>query len=304
MSIRRILSKNLYLYRINYKLKELEDKYKKIKFNRLPIEKKMEILSTEYKLKTGESLDWNNIYSYNEKIQRAKLFDLEPIKTELADKFLVRNWVSNKIGSKYLIPLLGAWDSFDDIDFSALPNQFVLKVNNASGTNIIVKEKEKMDVNRSRILVNWWLKRDYSTAGGFQMQYKNIVPKIIAEKYIVDNKNQLNDYRFMCFDGKVYYCIVDVDHRRRNIYDLDWKLQNWQIGNFVNYEREIEKPQNFKKMIEIVEILCEGFPHVRVDLYNVDGKIFFGEMTFTHANGFQLVKPHTKNLELGHLWIQ
>lgn len=161
-----------------------------------------------------------------------------------------------------------------------------------------------MDLVKAHERLDTWLNRDYSTVKGFQMHYKDIIPKIIAEKYIVDSNNQLKDYRFMCFDGEVYYCIVDVNHQLRNIYDLEWNLQNWQIGNFENYEGTIEKPENFDKMVGLVKILCEGFPHVRVDLYNVDGEIYFGEMTFTHANGFQLVRPHRKNIELGSHWLQ
>lgn len=137
------------------------------------------------------------------------------------------------------------------------------------------------------------------------MQYKDIKPKIIAEKFINDKNNHLNDYKFLCFDGKVYYCWVDMDrysNHTRNVYDVNWQLQPWNQNTFENAEFDIQKPKNYEEMIIIAEKLSRGFSHVRVDLYNVDGKIYFGEMTFTSGNGFSLIYPEEYNLMLGSLW--
>lgn len=298
-------SNNLIVLNFYHRLKRMSDKYKKSQYAKYSLDDKKQMLAKKYEEMTGEQLDWNNLQTYTEKMQWSKLFDNSPIKTKLTDKYMVREWVADKIGEEFLIPLLGVWDSFDEIDFSSLPTQFVLKTNNASGTNIIVADKNQLDMKRARIRMDTWINRDFSTVGGFQMQYKNIKPKIIAEKYIVDSNGQLFDYKFLCFNGKVYYCWVDVDRQsvqKRNVYDLDWNLQSWNQNKFDNTEDKLSKPENFEEMIRVAEVLCEGFSHVRVDLYNVDGKIYFGEMTFTSGNGYSIIYPHSKNLQLGNLW--
>lgn len=301
----RLKDRNIYFYKLLHKIRMFEEKSRKKQFDKYTRDVQMKMLSKEYEEKTGQTLDWNNLQTYTEKMQWSKLFDNSPIKTKLTDKYMVREWVSDKIGEEFLIPLLGVWDSFEEIDFSSLPDRFVLKTNNASGTNMIVNNKKGIDFERARILFERWLSTDYSSIGGFQMQYKNIKPKIVAEKYIVDSNGQLFDYKFLCFNGKVYYCWVDVDRQsvhKRNVYDLNWNLQSWNQYKYDNTEDKLGKPENFEEMIRVAEVLCEGFSHVRVDLYNVDGKIYFGEMTFTNGNGYELIYPHSKNLELGNLW--
>ncbi|MBZ6527594.1 glycosyltransferase [Aerococcaceae bacterium DSM 111021] len=273
--------------------------YKKYNINQQKAE-----IATIFKKRTGQNLDWENLVTYNEKMQWAKLFDKNPLKTRLSDKYLVREWVENKIGSEYLIDLLGVWNNFEEIEFDELPNKFVLKTTNASATNVIVHDKKKVKKIGLKFKFNRWLKSDHALLS-FELHYSDIQPKIIAEKFINDSNNQLNDYRFLCFAGKPYYCTFDDgshEGHHRNIYDMEWNIQDFQQGNFTNTETQIPKPKNFDKMIEIATILSEGFPHVRVDLYNVDGKIYFGEMTFTNSSGFQLITPHKINEELGQLW--
>ncbi|WP_053218197.1 ATP-grasp fold amidoligase family protein [Virgibacillus senegalensis] len=264
-----------------------------------------EKLAQIYKKKTGKVLDWNNLQTYNEKMQWAKLYENNPLKTTLADKYLVREWVKDTIGKEYLIPLLGVWDSFDEINFDNLPKKFVLKTNHGSGTNIIVKDKNHLDKSEAKKRLDKWLKMNFAYKNGFQMQYKNIKPKIIAEEYIEGINGDLNDYKFLCFDGKVYYCWIDSgrysDHRR-NIYNLNWELQEWQQHYYKNTDNQVTKPENFELMIELSKKLCQGFSHVRVDLYNVNGKVYFGEMTFTNSSGFEAIRPHKYNLMLGDLW--
>lgn len=261
-------------------------------------------LKFAYRIRTGEKLNLEAPKKYTEKIQYAKLYLNSPIKTKLSDKYLVREWVEEKIGSSYLIPLLGVWEDFSEIDFEELPNEFVLKTNHGSGTNIIVKDKSQFEYHKEKEKMDSWLKNNFAYAG-LELHYKDIEPRIIAEEYITDSNGELNDYKFLCFNGEVYYCWIDVGrytNHYRNVYDLDWKLQPWTQHKYENSPNEIPKPENFDEMIKIAKKLAEGFSHVRVDLYNVDGKIYFGEMTFTNGAGYELIYPEKYNYHLGELW--
>jgi TupA-like ATPgrasp len=262
-------------------------------------------LAKIYKQKTGDVLDWNDIKTYNEKMQWAKLFDNNPQKAMLTDKYLARDWVKEKIGDQYLIPLLGVWDTFDEINFEKLPQRFVLKTNHGSGTNIIVKDKNSFNKKEAKKRFDKWFKINYAFKNGFEMQYKNIKPKIIAEKYIEEADGDLKDYKFLCFHGKVFFCWIDSDRfsdHRRNVYNLNWELQEWRQHHYKNTDTAVEEPENFKLMVELAKKLCSDFSHVRVDLYNSNGKIYFGEMTFTNGGGFEKITPHEYNLMLGDLW--
>lgn len=291
---------NIYEILKNNKIK-IRNKY----YNSLSKKEMEVILSKMYKENMNRELDWNNLNTYTEKMQWAKLYDNNPIKTKLSDKYEVREWVRNKIGEKYLIPLLGSWENPDEIDFQELPEEFVLKTNHASGTILVVKSKKKLDIKETKKTMKKWLKKEQTYSYGFQLQYKNIKPLIIAEKYIEDKNKLLNDYKFLCFNGMVYYCWVDFDRNndhRRNVYNLKWELQPWNQHHYKNTTEKIPKPKKFDKMIEIASILCQGFSHVRVDLYNVDGEIFFGEMTFTNGSGFEGIYPLKYDYILGELW--
>lgn len=265
------------------------------------------LVAREYKKNTGETLRIPPI-SYTEKIQFSKIYESTPLKGELSDKYSVRKWVSDKIGERYLIPLLGAWDRYEKIDFDKLPDQFVLKTSQSSGTNEIVLDKSSMDHNSLRKQFNFWVKQNWAFAGkGFEMHYQYIHPKIIAEKYIVDSNGELNDYKFLCFNGKPCFVWVDIgrhtDHRR-NVYDMDWNLQSWRQYTYKNSDQPIPKPEHFAEMVDLVNVLCEGFDHVRVDMYYVDGIIYFGEMTFTNGKGYELIIPPEANDMLGGMWTQ
>ena len=258
-----------------------------------------------YKRAIGRRLDWNNLNAYTEKMQWSKFYDTTPIKTTLSDKYLVREWVAEKIGAEYLIPLLGVWDRFSEIDFDALPDRFVLKTNHGSGSVIIVKDKSTFDKVDAGRRFDDWINIDYAYATGYELQYSGIKRKIIAEKYVETELGELQDYKFLCFDGKPYFCWVDLGRfgkHTRNVYDLDWKLQPWNQYTYGNSAAPIPKPKNFEKMIEIATVLCQGFSHVRVDLYNIEGKIYFGEMTFTNGCGFDRIIPDKYDFMLGELW--
>ena len=273
----------------------------------MSLKEKMKLDAEIYYKNTGEVLDWNNLKTYTEKMQWAKFFDKDPRKTQLADKYAVRKWVADKVGEEYLIPLLGVWDNANDIDFSKLPDAFVLKTNCATGDVVIVKDKyklEKYEIVQIKCKLNYYLHYDCG-CNSFESHYSSIPPKVICEHLLEFPGTDVPDYKFLCFNGKVYYCWVDTgryhDHKR-NVYDLEWNLQPWNQKAYGNSKEPIEKPKNFNKMIQIATELCQGFSHVRVDLYNIDGKIYFGEMTFTNGSGFEKITPHEANLMLGELW--
>ncbi len=261
-------------------------------------------ISEQYKQRIGRDINWDHLDTYTEKMQWAKLYDNDPRKSELTDKYKVREWIAQKIGPEYLIGLLGVWNSFDEIDFSQLPDKFVLKTNHGSGTNVIVKDKSSLNLKVTKQKFKDWLDTDFGYKS-LELHYSDISPKIIAEEYIETEFGELQDYKFLCFDGQPYFCWVDMgrySNHTRNVYNLDWELQPWNQEEYAHYEKPIDKPENFEKMVEIVKILAEDFAHVRVDLYNVNGKIYFGEMTFTNGGGFDRILPVEYDKKLGDMW--
>ena len=245
-------------------------------------------------------VNWDDPKSYNEKIQVSKIYNPTELKTRLADKYLVREWVKNKIGEKYLIPLIGVYDSFEEIDFKNLPDQFVIKCNHDSGSVILCKDKNKFNINSARKKINHALKNNFAWLW-FEMHYKNIPPKIIIEKYMGDN---INDYKFLCFDGKPYSCRIDIDrfnkNHSRSVYNMDWKLLPWMKGNYKT--SECPKPENFDELKNLVIELCKDIDQIRVDVYVIDKKIYFGEMTFTNGSGLEEFYPDEWDFKIGELW--
>jgi hypothetical protein len=271
----------------------------------LPEEKYNDLIEKEYLKVFGNILDWNNLRTYTEKMQWEKIYDKNPIKTTLTDKYAVREWVEGKIGKEYLIPLIGVWDSFDNIDFDLLPKQFVLKTNHGTGTNLIVKDKYKINMRRAKRMFDDWMKTDYAFTNSLQLHYRDIKRKIIAEKYLETNLGELQDYKFLCFDGKPCFCWVDLGRyskHTRTVFDMNWKLQPWTQASYGIANYDIPMPKNFDMMIDIANILSKGFSHVRVDLYNIDGKIYFGEMTFTNGSGLDPIIPKEYDKVLGDYW--
>nr|WP_294660584.1 ATP-grasp fold amidoligase family protein [uncultured Blautia sp.] len=260
-----------------------------------------------YAIRQNKQLDWNNLQTYTEKMQWAKLYDKDPKKVVCADKYAVRKWVEDRIGEEYLIPLIGVYDSYADVDFSKLPNQFVIKTNHGSGDVVCVRDKRKMtlaDKIDMRRKVAFSLDTDYSCKY-CEMHYGKIPPKIIVEQLIDNHGKDLPDYKFLCFDGEPKYVWIDVDrftNHKRNVYNMNWELQEWNQRGYGNTDYPIEKPENFDQMVEIVKKLAAGFSHVRVDLYSVQGKIYFGEMTFTNGSGFEELVPAYADKMLGDMW--
>lgn len=262
-------------------------------------------LAKWYHASTGDVIDFKNPVTFNQKLQWCKVYDRNPLKTKLADKYLVREWVRDKIGSQYLVPLLGVWDSFDEIDFSKLPKKYALKCNHGSGWNIIVDDKNPLNKEEAKRKIDQWMSENFAYKAGFELHYKDIVPKIIAEEYMENYGGDIYDYKFYCFDGRVEYIHFLMDRKkelRMGYYDREWKLQKF-VHNHPRIEQKIEKPSNLDEMIRLAEILSQGFPYVRVDFYRLnDGTIKFGEMTFTPASGTQDWNPPEANYMLGKLF--
>ncbi len=191
-----------------------------------------ELLSAWFYEETGHILDLDNPQTYNEKIQWLKLFDSTPLKTKLADKLLAREWVKEQIGEKYLVPLLGVWDSFDEIDFDSLPNRFVLKANHGAGWNIVVSDKNTFDKEGARNKFEKWLHTNFAFAYGLELHYRDIPPKIIAEEYLENSNDDLYDYKVWCFQGKPEY-VMFLAERHKGLkmafYDTNWFLMHSPI---------------------------------------------------------------------------
>ena len=303
--IKELIKNNsiIYEYYQHYKRLKLIERIEKMKT--LSIEEKKKNIEVLYKQKIGHSISWNNPKTYTEKMQVEKLYNYKEIKTVLSDKYRVREWIKEKIGDKYLVPLLGVWDSFEEIDFDNLPNRFVLKTNHGSGSVLIVKDKSKLNYKKVKRLFDDWMKIDFAYTNGFEMQYSNIERKIIAEEYLETEQRELQDYKFLCFDGNPVFCWVDIGRfskHTRTVFDLKWNLQPWTQAEYGISKEKIERPKNFDEMINISKKLCKGFSQVRVDLYNIEGKIYFGEMTFTNGSGFDKIIPEKYDIVLGNLW--
>lgn len=254
-----------------------------------------EYINFFYKGKMNEDLNLENPKTYNEKIQWLKLNDRKESYTNLVDKFNVRKYVSDKIGEEYLIPLLGIWNNPDDINFEELPNKFVLKCTHDSGGVFICNDKSKLDIPDLKNKLNKSLKKNYFWSQR-EWPYKNVEPRIIAEKYMVDSgTNELRDYKFFCFDGVPKFMFIATNRgvdTRFDFFDLEFNHipveQHYKNADDIS---KIVKPANFELMKEISTKLSANMPHVRVDLYEINGKIYFGELTFYHFSGWESFNP-------------
>ena len=259
-----------------------------------------------YRAEFREKLDLDHPETFNQKMQWLKLYDRNPVYPEMVDKYKAKSYVSDRIGSEYIIPAFGVWDSFDEIDFDRLPNQFVLKCTHDSGGVLICRDKNRFDIAQARKKMNYFLKHDYYHFGR-EWPYKNIHPRILAEQYMEDEAaGELRDYKFLCFGGKVKCFKIDFDRfsgHHANYYDPDGRLLDIGIvNNPPVFDRELHMPTDIEKMKEIAEKLTEGLPFCRADLYEVNGRIYFGELTFYPASGFAKYTTRDADMELGS-WI-
>ena len=248
-------------------------------------------------------LNLKNPQTFNEKLQWLKLNDRKDIYTKMVDKYEAKSYVSKIIGNKYIIPTLGIYNNFDEIDFNKLPNQFVIKCTHDSGGLVIVTDKSKLDIEKAKKKLNKSLKRNYYYPGR-EWPYKNVKPRIIIEKYMKDNKNNsMRDYKFFCFNGNPYCILVcsdrDID-LKETFYDLEWKVMRLKRPNH-KLDNSIENPHNFEKMIEFSKKLSSKISFLRVDFYEINGNLYFGELTFYPASGFGKFEPEEWDLKLGNL---
>lgn len=263
------------------------------------------MLKIIYYLWSGRKLELKNPTRYTEKMQWYKLHYRTPLMTCCADKLKVREYVTSK-GLGYLLnELYAVYDNAIEIDFETLPNSFVIKANHASGTNILVPNKSQLDIPYTRQQLDLFMKKklwiEYR-----EWAYKEIKPKIIVEKHLeLDENDDLPDYKFFCFDGKVFclYHMTDytqsAENGRMGFYDRDFNQLDVTNKTYKRIEKCIEKPKNFREMVSIAEILSKDFPHVRVDLYNIDGRIIFGELTFYSSGGFIRFDPDEFDYVMG-----
>lgn len=264
-------------------------------------------LHLKFYLRMGKCLNLKNPQTFNEKLQWLKLYGRRPIDTILSDKYAVKEYIAKTIGEQYVIPLIGVWDRFEDIDFSKLPNQFVLKCTHDSGGVVICKDKSSFDIEAARKVIDRGMKHNFYVYSR-EKAYKDIPRRVIAEEYREDsNAGELKDYKFFCFNGVVKFFKIDfgrfTDHHA-NYYSPEGKLLPFGELNFLPQpEHEIAMPNNLAEMVEIANKLSEGLPFIRVDFYNISGQILFGEFTFSPAGGMGPFEPDNWDVTLGN-WIK
>lgn len=293
INFKKILGRNL-RGKIMYALKFLPDK---------------PYLQLFYFATTGKLINFKNPKGFNEKLQWLKVNDKHSEYTKLVDKLAVREHIKEVLGEEYLFPLLGVWESFDDINFDVLPEQFVLKCNHDSGSTKVIMNKSaltKEDINAMKTFFKKRLKRDFFHAGR-EYPYKNIKPYIIAEQFMVDDsapEKSIEDYKFFCFNGEPRIMFVATDRSTDVKFDFfDMDFNHLDIVNIHPQSgKEIKRPEMFEEMKKIAAQLSKGMSHVRIDLYELNGKIYFGEYTFFHGGGFSLFHPLDWENKMGD-WI-
>lgn len=268
-------------------------------YRNLSSEKYEEEMKIWYEHEKRQTLDLANPRTFNEKNQWLKLYDSTPIKTQLADKYAVRQWIAERFGNQYLIPLFGVWSDFEQINFADLPNQFVLKATHGSGWNIIVENKNIFDISSAREKFSKWLKYNFAFHYGFELQYMNIPPRIIAEEY----HPCPYEYQFWCFNGvPKFISAIQSPHgeNKKATYDLNWNQLEF-VTSLPRLDNPVEKPTHFDEMLSITKKICADFAFVRVDFLHDGTNIFVGEITFTPASGMCKWEPQKYNQILGDL---
>lgn len=283
-----------------------------------------------FELAMGKHLNLENPETFNEKLQWLKLYDRRPEYTMFVDKYRVRDYIASELGREYLIPLLGVWDRAEDIDFDALPNQFVLKCNHNSGLGMYICEDKSTisnnDIKRIKRDLNKGLHQDYYLTGR-EWPYKDVPRKIIAEQYMesrtlesfgndgvlppsavsATSRNGLSDYKVHVFNGKARFILVcsqrfSPSGVREDFFDLNWNHLDVKRPAIPVSEVPIPRPASFEKMIEFAERLASGIPFVRIDFYDIDGTLKFGEMTFFPASGMEAFEPESFDITFGQ-WL-
>lgn len=257
-------------------------------------------------LRMGYPLNLKNPVTFNEKLQWLKLYSRDPLHTILADKYAVREYISKQIGSKYLLPVLGIYESVAEIKWDKLPDKFVLKCNHDSGSRIICKDKSKLDKKAAIKKLNKRMRNNTTYNMLREWPYKNIRRKIICEKYMADKTGELIDYKFFCFNGEPKVLLIFKGRFSGNptvdFYDIHFNHLNINIQPYSQSQEEIKKPNRLKEMVELSKILSRDFTHIRVDFYEISGQVFFGELTFFSGSGFHNLMPKSIDTLWGS-WI-
>ena len=275
-----------------------------IKFWRLfePIFSDELYLKVAFRLKVGYWPNLDQPKSYNENLQWLKLHDKRPEYTQMVDKVAAKEYVAGIIGEQYIIPTLGVWDSVEDIDWEKLPNRFVIKASHDSGGVVVCKDKSILDVELAKYKLRGAGKKNY-TKYTKEYPYYNVPHRFIAEQYMEDESGfELKDYKIFCFDGEPKFLFVATGRQqhdtRFDFYDLEFNHLPVLNGH-PNADVWPTKPQNFDEMLDVAAKLSKGIPQVRVDLYNIKGKIYFGELTFFHWSGMKPFEPREWDYKFG-----
>ena len=263
-------------------------------------------LKLSFRLRVGYPLNLDAPKTFNEKNQWLKLNYRKPEFIRMVDKYNAKKYVADIIGEEHIIPTIGVYNSVDEIDWNALPEQFVLKCTHDSGGVVICSDKSKLNIAAAKRKLKQGLRKGFYYQGR-EWPYKNVQRKIIAEKYMVDESGvELKDYKFFCFDGVPKFLFVATDRLKENeevkfdFYDLEFNHLDVKNGH-PNSSRELSKPAGFDKLVEIASALSKDFPHLRVDLYDINGQIYFGELTFYHFSGFTPFVPLEWDYKFGEM---
>ncbi|MGB5981873.1 MAG: ATP-grasp fold amidoligase family protein [Nonlabens sp.] len=259
----------------------------------------------DYYYQGRKTLDLNDPKDFNQKIQWLKVYFHVNILHELADKYAVRDFVKRRAGEKYLNELISVHSHAEDIDFNKLPDQFVIKGAHGCHYNLIVPDKSKLNINKARKLLNKWLARDYFKISGGEWAYKDVPRRLVIEKFMKqEGREILNDYKFFCFNGKPKFIQVDLERNVANYrcyYDINWEKQPFYTERNQRYINDVERPVCLEEMVGVARKLSKGFPFVRVDLYDVNDRVVFGEMTFYPADGRKEFVPEAYNKIIGDM---
>ena len=266
-----------------------------------------DFLCRKFQLVLGRTLDLKHPTTFNEKLQWLKLYDRKPEYKMMVDKYAVRDYIKEKLGEEYLIPLIGVWENPDEIDFGVLPEQFVLKCNHNSGLGMcICRDKSKLDIDKVRKELKKGLVQDYYLTGR-EWPYKDVPRKIICEKYMSEGNGDIKDYKFLCFNGQVKAILVCAERASKDGVKMTFFDTKWNVMPFKRscprIKEDITKPLKLDDMLMYAHKLAEGIPFVRVDFYEIEGKVYFGEITFYPASGFSPFYPEEWDSILGS-WIE
>ncbi len=257
---------------------------------------------TRYLIKHKSFVDLKKPETFSAKLIWLNLYDRNPQYNQIVDKFDVRSYIREKIGDKYLNDVYGLYDNVDQIDFESLPEQFVIKATHGSGWIVVCEDKSKLDWEAAKKEMNSWLDKNFYQLWG-EWVYKDLKPRLICEKFLKnETESGLTDFKFYCFHGKIKYIQVDMDrfqNHNRSYFDLDWKPLDFELGGCPTRKDPISKPVCYDEMLEIVNKLCQGYKFLRVDLYEVNGKIYFGELTLYSGNGMLVFNPKSYDKKIG-----